>query len=490
MIFFYTATGDLIKQVPEKVYQGSNKANRIWFVCPTGATNVVNVAFKLPDGQYTPQIPMYSEVSVGDLIGNIVGGDMANVTSGTGIKGVLDEKGERYGVWYYEIPLSVTAYAGKVKAQFSITSLEETQFTQVVSFDVLPGVPPLVQDEFESQFEYVMTKIVELNNAIENLGGGISQEQLNEITNKINEKLSKTDLPNKIYGTNEKGEQVEYGTSSSAGAGKIVVYREDGRIKVVDGTSGSEAVNFRQLDKKYDKIKNVVFEERTDSEQSTRIMNGRVRSYSAPSAVDSYWAGIEPMGLTIHYVKSGEQSEDGGAIYHWHLKYPEENEWKGDTDILNTPPKTSGTLATLTDVANEIAKIVGGADSSYDTLKEIADWIKAHPNDASELASRISNLESGKLDKVTTAYDYSRLYGINTKGEQMLFTVSGTGVIQGGIVARLSASGEQGQIKVPENPTKDYHAISKKYLDLKVGDIETALDGIIAIQNSILGGNA
>ena len=40
--------------------------------------------------------------------------------------------------------------------------------------------------------------------------------------------------------------------------------------------------------------------------------------------------------------------------------------------------------------AEEVAEIVAGASESYDTLKEIADWIAAHPTDASEYNSRIT----------------------------------------------------------------------------------------------------
>lgn len=40
--------------------------------------------------------------------------------------------------------------------------------------------------------------------------------------------------------------------------------------------------------------------------------------------------------------------------------------------------------------AEEVALIVDGASESYDTLKEIADWIAAHPTDASEYNSRIT----------------------------------------------------------------------------------------------------
>lgn len=44
--------------------------------------------------------------------------------------------------------------------------------------------------------------------------------------------------------------------------------------------------------------------------------------------------------------------------------------------------------------AEEVAKIVDGADSSYDTLKEIADWISSHKTDAGAMNSAILALEA------------------------------------------------------------------------------------------------
>ena len=41
------------------------------------------------------------------------------------------------------------------------------------------------------------------------------------------------------------------------------------------------------------------------------------------------------------------------------------------------------------DIAAAVAGIVGGADTSYDTLKEIADWIKAHPESVAALNTSI-----------------------------------------------------------------------------------------------------
>lgn len=66
--------------------------------------------------------------------------------------------------------------------------------------------------------------------------------------------------------------------------------------------------------------------------------------------------------------------------------------------------------ATVKTVADKIAAIVAGASTSYDTLKEISDWILAHPNDVAALntaitsnANAIAALQNGKQDKLTAA---------------------------------------------------------------------------------------
>jgi hypothetical protein len=68
----------------------------------------------------------------------------------------------------------------------------------------------------------------------------------------------------------------------------------------------------------------------------------------------------------------------------------------------------SNKVATVQTVADKIAEVVAGADTSFDTLKEIAEWIKAHPEDVAELNTlvqenkdSIQSLESSKQDKLT-----------------------------------------------------------------------------------------
>lgn len=58
------------------------------------------------------------------------------------------------------------------------------------------------------------------------------------------------------------------------------------------------------------------------------------------------------------------------------------------TLIGSDASKSARTIA-----AEEVAKIVAGADASYDTLKEIADWISSHKTDATAMNSAITALE-------------------------------------------------------------------------------------------------
>lgn len=66
-------------------------------------------------------------------------------------------------------------------------------------------------------------------------------------------------------------------------------------------------------------------------------------------------------------------------------------------DVLEGDSSTEGS------VAYQIAQIVAGADASFDTLKEIADWILSDTTGAAKMASDISSLSSDKADKVASA---------------------------------------------------------------------------------------
>ena len=69
-----------------------------------------------------------------------------------------------------------------------------------------------------------------------------------------------------------------------------------------------------------------------------------------------------------------------------------------ETLIGDDDNKTARAIA-----AEEVAKIVAGANASYDTLKEIADWIMSDTTGAAKMQSDIASLQSTKADKVTSA---------------------------------------------------------------------------------------
>ena len=67
----------------------------------------------------------------------------------------------------------------------------------------------------------------------------------------------------------------------------------------------------------------------------------------------------------------------------------------------------NGDSATVGSVAYQIAQVVAGANASYDTLKEIADWILNDTTGAAKMASDISDLKTkvGTLPVATQISD-------------------------------------------------------------------------------------
>ena len=115
-----------------------------------------------------------------------------------------------------------------------------------------------------------------------------------------------------------------------------------------------------------------------------------------------------------------------------------------------TKAKTWITGQITAEVTAKIAEIVANAPEDLDTLKEIADWISAHANDASAMNTAIlANTEAinGKADKSHT----------HTKSEITDFPTSLEGFIK-------SKTVKVGNIKIP---TSCYFEIS---VDLKSSD--------------------
>ena len=86
---------------------------------------------------------------------------------------------------------------------------------------------------------------------------------------------------------------------------------------------------------------------------------------------------VEGLSTAIESLKTTVGDENSGLV-----KQVVEN--KAAIDTLNGDKNVSGS------VAYQIAQIVAGADESFDTLKEIAEWITTHKTDAATMNAQIN----------------------------------------------------------------------------------------------------
>ena len=86
---------------------------------------------------------------------------------------------------------------------------------------------------------------------------------------------------------------------------------------------------------------------------------------------------VEGLSTAIASLKTTVGDENSGLV-----KQVAEN--KAAIDTLNGDKNVSGS------VAYQIAQIVAGADESFDTLKEIAEWITTHKTDAATMNAQIN----------------------------------------------------------------------------------------------------
>ena len=176
MIFFYNLNGDLIKYIPEKIYQGSNRANRIWLFAPI-VESLVTVCYKLPNGKVLPEVNLTRQQEVNELKFN----------------------DEDVSVWFIDIPSSVTSYAGDVDVQFFIRPIGGEQAyriaTQIVTFSVLEGIAPKIEPPITDSYEELLDYIASIQFAkdlnITNGKGVGSLKQTNILASAIVEGLKK-----------------------------------------------------------------------------------------------------------------------------------------------------------------------------------------------------------------------------------------------------------------------------------------------------------
>ena len=123
-----------------------------------------------------------------------------------------------------------------------------------------------------------------------------------------------------------------------------------------------------------------------------------------------------------------------------------------------------GKVATLIDVdanksvrtiaSEEVAKIVDGAPKTFDTLKEIADWIESHPESVAELNSRLTSVE-GSVSTLSSTVEGlgTSVEGLESKDAELETSIGeATGRI--GTLESTIGNAESGLVKdIKDNAT-------------------------------------
>lgn len=131
--------------------------------------------------------------------------------------------------------------------------------------------------------------------------------------------------------------------------------------------------------------------------KDTAIAAAKKAGDDAQAAADAAQADVDALETAVGTVPEGKTIVQMIAD-------AEEAATYDDTALAGRVTTVEGKVTTLVGsdanksaraiAAEEVAKIVDGADASYDTLKEIADWISSHKTDAAAMNSAILALEA------------------------------------------------------------------------------------------------
>lgn len=138
--------------------------------------------------------------------------------------------------------------------------------------------------------------------------------------------------------------------------------------------------------------------------------------------------------------------------------------------------------------AEEVAKIVAGADANYDTLKEIADWIMSDTTGATKMANDITRLDAilagigGDSEYATVvAYveamiaalgiaDYAKTADVNAELAKKVDKVDGSRLMTNAEGTKLAGIAEGAQVNVIEKIKVNgvEQTVTDKAVDIKV----------------------
>lgn len=134
-----------------------------------------------------------------------------------------------------------------------------------------------------------------------------------------------------------------------------------------------------------------------DGLKEAEVARAQAAEKAAQDAADAAQADVDALEAKVGTVTAGKtvvemiQDAQAAATY-------------DDTALAGRVTTAEGKISTLVGedanksaraiAAEETAKIVAGADTAYDTLKEIADWISSHTTDAASMNSAIVALQA------------------------------------------------------------------------------------------------
>ena len=166
-------------------------------------------------------------------------------------------------------------------------------------------------------------------------------------------------------------------------------------VKAHDESDAAHATLFKALNDKDTELKTAIDGEVTRA-KAEETKNATAAS-DAKTAADAAQADVDALEAKV-----GTVAEDKTVVQM--IADAQTAATYDDTDIKSRMTTVEGKVTTLVGddasksarsiAAEEVAKVVAGADASFDTLKEIADWISGHKTDAAAMNSAILALEA------------------------------------------------------------------------------------------------
>lgn len=148
MIFISDSQGTITAVLPSPLNQGANNVNTVVLIAPFPASNIVSVAFTLPNGQLIS--PRISENGGGYSMTNLPA--FSNKFS--------DDDGKAYNAWSMELEYPLLTFSGDITVQFFVSSPYGTLSTNLSTFPVQRGNPVLpTNPPSESQWQLILQAI-------------------------------------------------------------------------------------------------------------------------------------------------------------------------------------------------------------------------------------------------------------------------------------------------------------------------------------------